>query len=92
MTGSLALNDWPTISDLVYGNNGNLSGWLLDTNLVIPDGIDVFNTDNQDFYGSLLSSIRAKAAQGLYVPNLPYPPIRPRAMYLMHLSCIAKRP
>lgn len=49
----------------MYGNNGNLSGWMLDLDLVIPDGLDVFNSDNQDFYGSLLASIHAKASQGL---------------------------
>ncbi|KAF7980794.1 hypothetical protein HWV62_36869 [Athelia sp. TMB] len=64
LTGSLALNDWPTVPDLVYGNGGDLSGWLLDLDLVIPDGIDVFDGDNQAFYGSLLMSIKAKAAQG----------------------------
>lgn len=64
LTGSLALNDWPTIHDLVYGN-GNLSGWLLDLNLAAPSGLDVFNKDNQDFYGSLLYGILAKAAKGL---------------------------
>lgn len=65
LTGSLALNDWPTIHDLVYGG-GNLNGWLLDINLVTPSGLDVFNTDNQDFYGSLVYSILAKTAKGLY--------------------------
>ncbi|KZP22028.1 phospholipase B [Athelia psychrophila] len=64
LTGSLALNDWPTISDLVYGNGGDLSGWLLDMDIVIPDGINVFNEDNSDFFGSLLASIKAKASQG----------------------------
>lgn len=64
---SLALNDWPTISDLVYGNGGNLNGWLLDLDLATPDGIDVFDSNNQAFYGSVLSSVMAKAATGMYV-------------------------
>ena len=64
---SLALNDWPTISDLVYGNGGNLSGWLLDLDLATPDGFDLFDSNNQAFYGSVLSSVMAKAAKGMYV-------------------------
>ncbi|KIM83371.1 hypothetical protein PILCRDRAFT_819610 [Piloderma croceum F 1598] len=62
---SLALNDWPTTSDLVYGNGGNLSGWLLDLDLVTPDGFDVFDSNNQAYYGSVLSSVLAKAAKGI---------------------------
>ena len=64
---SLALNDWPTISDLVYGNGGNYTGWLLDLNLATPDGLNVFDSNNQAFYGSVLSSVMAKAAKGMYV-------------------------
>ncbi|KZP28406.1 phospholipase B [Athelia psychrophila] len=66
LTGSLVMNDWPTISDLVYGNGGNLSGWLLDMDLIIPDGIDVLNKGNLDFFDSLLTSIDAKRSQGFY--------------------------
>ncbi|KZT22215.1 phospholipase B [Neolentinus lepideus HHB14362 ss-1] len=65
ITGSLYLNNWPTIKDMVFGNGGNLSGWLLDLNLAAPAGVDLFNEDNQYFFGSLLWSIEAKAMKGL---------------------------
>ena len=64
---SLVLNDWPTISDLVYGNGDNLSGWLLDLDLAAPDGFDVFDSNNQAFYRSVLSGVMAKAAKGMCV-------------------------
>ena len=67
LTGSLALNDWPTVQDLVYGNGGNLSGWLLDLNLGTPNGFNLFDGKNQAFYGSVLYSVMAKAAKGMYV-------------------------
>lgn len=59
------MNDWPTIKDMVYGNGGNLSGWILDLPLASPDGDDVFNQENQDFYGSILWSVYAKADTGM---------------------------
>lgn len=65
LTGSLYMNDWPTIKDMVYGNGGNLSGWILDLPLASPDGDDVFNQENQDFYGSILWSVYAKADTGM---------------------------
>ncbi|KAJ7733742.1 phospholipase B [Mycena maculata] len=65
VTGSLFFNDWPTISDLVYGNDGNLTGWKLDLPFVSPDGDDVFSTNNQYFYGSILWSVIAKAQAGI---------------------------
>ena len=64
----MLLNDFPTIPDLVYGNGGNLSGWILDLNLASPDGLDLFDNDNQYFFGSLLWSVLAKAKSGVYVP------------------------
>ena len=66
-TGSLLMNDWPTIPDLVYGNGGDLTGWLLDLDLVTPDGIDIFSDQNQAFYGSILWSVVAKANKGMSV-------------------------
>jgi lysophospholipase len=51
----------------VLGNGDDLSGWLLDLNLATPGGVDPFSQKNQWFYGSLLSSILAKADQGMYV-------------------------
>ncbi|KII92542.1 hypothetical protein PLICRDRAFT_172619 [Plicaturopsis crispa FD-325 SS-3] len=65
LTGSLYLNDFPTIKDMVYGNGGNLSGWLLDLPLATPDGVDLFDDKNQAFYGSLLWSVTAKADKGV---------------------------
>ncbi|KLO12267.1 phospholipase B [Schizopora paradoxa] len=66
LTGSLFFNDWPTIPDMIFGNNGNLSGWILDLNLAAPDGLDVFNDENQYFFGSILYSIVAKANLSIY--------------------------
>jgi lysophospholipase len=54
------MNDFPTISDLVFGNGNNLSGWLLDLALATPDGNAVFSEQNQYFYGSILWSVIAK--------------------------------
>ncbi|EJD02796.1 phospholipase B [Fomitiporia mediterranea MF3/22] len=65
VTGSMFFNDWPTIPDLVFGNGGNLSGWVLDLNLASPDGLDLFDNDNQYFFGSILWSVVAKADKGL---------------------------
>lgn len=62
MTGSLFFNDFPTIEDLVFGND-QLSGWLLDLDLAAPDGLDLFTDDNQYFFGSILWSVIAKANQ-----------------------------
>ena len=65
---SLVFNDFPNISDLVLGNSekgGDLSGWLLSIDLATPSGIDLFDEDNQYFYGSLLWSVLAKAYKNL---------------------------
>ncbi|KAJ7647403.1 phospholipase B [Roridomyces roridus] len=64
VTGSLFFNNWPTIPELVFGN-GTLDGWKLDLPLVSPDGDDVFSTDNQYFYGSILWSVISKANTGI---------------------------
>ncbi|KAJ6593826.1 phospholipase B [Mycena capillaripes] len=65
VTGSLFFNNWPGITDLVLGNGGSLDGWKLDLPFVSPDGDDVFSTDNQYFYGSILWSVIAKAQAGI---------------------------
>ena len=65
MTGSLFFNDWPTIPDMIFGNGGNLSGWILDLDLAAPDGDNVFDEDNQYFFGSILWSVMSKANKGL---------------------------
>lgn len=62
MTGSLFFNDFPTIEDLVFGND-QLSGWILDLDLAAPDGLNLFTDDNQYFFGSILWSVIAKANQ-----------------------------
>jgi lysophospholipase len=61
------MNDWPTIPDLVFGNGNNLSGWLIDLGFVLPDGIDIFSTNNQAFFGSIIWSTEAKANKSMYV-------------------------
>ncbi|KAJ6609839.1 phospholipase B [Mycena sp. CBHHK59/15] len=65
VTGSLFFNNWPTIPDLVYGNGGDLDGWLLDLSFVTPDGDNLFSQDNQYFFGSILWSVISKAQTGI---------------------------
>ncbi|KAG5716751.1 Lysophospholipase 3 [Termitomyces sp. T112] len=65
ITGSMYFNNWPTMDDMVLGNGGDMEGWLLDINLVSPDGVDLISDNNQAFFGSILWSIMAKAAQGI---------------------------
>ena len=65
LTGSLYMNDFPTIKDLVHGNGANLGGWLLHLALATPDGADLFSTKNQHWYGSLLWSVIAKGNTGM---------------------------
>ncbi|PSR76524.1 hypothetical protein PHLCEN_2v8427 [Hermanssonia centrifuga] len=64
ITGSLYFNDWPTLEDMVFGND-QLSGWLLDIDLATPDGDDLFSEKNQYFYGSILWSVIAKANKSI---------------------------
>ncbi|EMD37706.1 hypothetical protein CERSUDRAFT_50016 [Gelatoporia subvermispora B] len=61
LSGSIYFNDFPNITDMVNGND-ELSGWILDLDLATPDGVDLFNDDNQHFYGSIVWSVMAKAA------------------------------
>jgi lysophospholipase len=65
LIGSLYMNDFPTINDLVLGDGGNMTGWLLDIPLATPGGSKVFSKENQYWYGSILSSVFAKAGTGL---------------------------
>jgi lysophospholipase len=58
------MNDFPTIKDLVYGNGGNMSGWLLDLPLFAPDG-SASSKGNQQWYSSILGSVFAKAGTGM---------------------------
>ncbi|KAF9013961.1 acyl transferase/acyl hydrolase/lysophospholipase [Cyathus striatus] len=64
LTGSLYANEWPAIPELVFGDGNSRQGWLLDLDLVTPDGVNIFSKDNQDFFGSLIGSVKAKAAAG----------------------------
>ena len=70
ITGSIYFNDFPTMEQLVFGND-TLAGWLLDIDLATPDGLDLFSDKNQYFFGSLLWSVIAKANQWMYVCSLP---------------------
>ncbi|PBK78822.1 phospholipase B [Armillaria solidipes] len=65
LTSSLYANDFPTIQDMVFGNGNDRAGWLLDLDLFLPDGDDIFNDDNQAYYGSIMLSVIAKASKGL---------------------------
>ncbi|KAG8781999.1 Lysophospholipase 1 [Serendipita sp. 397] len=59
---SLAINDLPVPRDLVLGNvhqGGNLTGWLLDRDLLLPDGIRAI-----DFYEDIVDQVRSKANAG----------------------------
>jgi lysophospholipase len=64
LIGSLYMNDFPTIKDLVYGNGGNMSGWLLDFPLFAPNG-GVSSKENQQWYDNILGSVFAKAGTGM---------------------------
>ncbi len=65
LTSSLYSNDFPTIQDMVFGNGNDLAGWLLDLDLVLPDGDNIFNDDNQAYYRSIMLGVIAKANKGL---------------------------
>ena len=65
LTGSLYMNDFPTIKNLVHGNGNNTTGWLLHLPLATPDGTNVFSKQNQNWYGSILWSVFAKAGTGM---------------------------
>ncbi|KIJ52230.1 hypothetical protein M422DRAFT_156996 [Sphaerobolus stellatus SS14] len=59
----LSFNNFPTLFDLVKGND-QISGFLLDIDIVIPDGINILSSKNQEYYGSVLSTVYAKADAG----------------------------
>ncbi|KAI0313887.1 phospholipase B [Amylostereum chailletii] len=67
LTGSLYMNNWPNISDMVFGNGAELGGWLLDLSLPDPNGANILDSNNQKFYNSLTQSIDAKRATGIEV-------------------------
>jgi lysophospholipase len=68
LISSLVYNAFPQIRELVLGNTdlgGNLSGWLLDLNVIAPNGIDIFGSWNRAYYESILKDVRGKYAKGL---------------------------
>ncbi|KAI0313929.1 phospholipase B [Amylostereum chailletii] len=65
LTGSLYLNNWPTVPDMIFGNGNDLSGWLLDLSLPTPGGRNILNRDNRDFYDTVLDSAQLKLDVGL---------------------------
>lgn len=67
LTASLYFNNFPTIWDMVLGDGDSQPGWILDLDLAIPGGDDVFDSQNQEFFGSILWSVEAKADTGMYV-------------------------
>ncbi|KAG2150555.1 phospholipase B [Suillus clintonianus] len=65
LLGSLLMNDWPSLLELVYGNGGNLSSWLLDLDLIVPSSPLVSDGGNQAYWGSILASVESKATTGV---------------------------
>ncbi|KAI0044217.1 phospholipase B [Auriscalpium vulgare] len=61
LTGSLYMNNWPNVSDLVFGNGKELGGWLLNLEMPTPNGYNIFDDKNQNFYRDIIDSISAKA-------------------------------
>ncbi|KAF9491645.1 FabD/lysophospholipase-like protein [Pleurotus eryngii] len=64
--GRAGFSKYRQITDLVFGNK-DLPGWLLDLDLVLPDGINMFDDKTQAYFGSILSSAVAKPAAGMRV-------------------------
>jgi lysophospholipase len=60
---STVFNGYPSFHDLVLGNN-DIPGMLLDIDILVPAGIDLINKKNQDYLGSVLSKVYAKANAG----------------------------
>ncbi|KAG8817632.1 hypothetical protein FRC17_011140, partial [Serendipita sp. 399] len=59
---SLAIHGLPTTRDLILGNTehgGNLTGWLLDRDLLLPDDFKAV-----DFYDDIVAQVRSKAEAG----------------------------
>lgn len=69
LLGSLLMNDWPSINELVYGNGENLSSWMVDLDLIVPSSPSVSDGNNQEYWGSILASVESKANNGLYVTS-----------------------
>ena len=77
VTTSLYFNNWPTLSKLVFGDGQGWDGWMLDLPFVTPDGSNIFSDGNQQFFGSVLWSVMAKAKTGMWVS------LAHRSLYLL---------
>lgn len=60
LLGSLLMNDWPSLQELVYGNEAGLSSWMLDLDLIVPSPSPEDN-NNQAYWGSILASVDSKS-------------------------------
>lgn len=65
LTGSLYLNDFPMIRDLVLGNGGSLNGWLLDLHLLAPNGSNPLTEENAAYYGIVADGANEKTKRGI---------------------------
>lgn len=65
LTGSLYFNNWPMITEMVLGAENNGDGWMLDLDLITPGGNNTSSDRNQQFFGSILWSMMAKAQKGM---------------------------
>ena len=50
---------------MVLGDSDTQPGWILDLDLAIPGGDDVFDSENTEYFGSILWSVEAKADAGM---------------------------
>jgi hypothetical protein len=66
------MNDMPNVFDLVLGGpNSPLSnGWNIDLNLLAPDGFNILNGNNRNFFGNIFDSLDAKRNVSLCVLSL----------------------
>ena len=54
LVSSMLFQDLPDMYDLVLGNTnkgGNLNGWLLDMDLFLPNGVNLFDPKNAHYFG-----------------------------------------
>jgi len=53
----------------VHGNGNDRTGWLLDLDLFLPAGPNIFDDKNAFFLQSVVTSVVAKAFTGLCVAD-----------------------
>jgi len=73
LLGSLLMNDWPSLQELVYGDGAGLSSWMLDLDLIVPSSALVDDSHNQAYWGSILASVESKSNSGVYVRLIAFP-------------------